>query len=1041
MFAELVCQSHFSFLFGASSPDDLVERAVSLEYQALAITDECSLAGVVRAHVAAKAAKESNLKLIIGSLLRCEDGLTLVLLAQNREGYARLSALITQARMRSEKGSYRLLRDDFAQGVDDCLCLWLPNETAPVANQQHNDGETLRWLKVRFNDRLAIACTHTLTQASRAWHVHLHALSRAHDVPCVATNAALMHTREAKPLADIVTAIRLNQTVAECGYELLPNGERHLRPLSTLQRLFPQEWIDNGIAFANRCTFSLDSLRYEYPQELVPDGETPSSHLRALTMQGMARRYPSSDVESLEMHRARKKCLAIIEHELKLIAEMQFEAFFLTVHDIVVFARSRNILCQGRGSAANSAVCYCLGITEVDPGRMEVLFERFISKERNEPPDIDVDFEHHRREEVIQYIYQKYGRHRAALAATVICYRRRSAIRDVGKALGFEATQIDALSRSIAWWDRASELEERFREVGLDPSSAVVQQYAALVQALLGFPRHLSQHVGGFVIARDQLSRLVPVENAAMPDRSVIQWDKDDLESLGLLKVDVLALGMLSAIRLTLDHLNQYHGTSMTMADVPKEDAATYGMICRADTVGVFQIESRAQMSMLPRLKPSRFYDLVIEVAIVRPGPIQGGMVHPYLRRKQGLEPITYPSAAIEKVLERTLGVSIFQEQVMKIAEVAAGFTRGEADLLRRAMAAWKRKGGLEPFRDKLIAGMTARGYETSYAESLYKQIQGFGEYGFPESHAASFALLAYVSAWLKCHHPAAFVCGLLNAWPMGFYTPSQLIQDVLRHGVEVRPVDVLTSAFACTLERANDGSPSLRLGFKLVKGLPHEAAERIVAARKDNTFTDIASVARLAALNARDLAALTSADAFHRLSTHRRDAHWQALAIGKRPAKGMFAGRDHDGIASELAAPSEGENIITDYAHLGFSLRSHPLALLRQFLRRHITAVGLEDLPSGAYVRVSGLVTCRQRPGTASGVVFVTLEDETGNINVVVWAHLVERQRKELLGASLMTVHGRVEKESGVTHLIADKLENNSHLLGRLAVESRDFH
>jgi error-prone DNA polymerase len=1023
-FAELCCQSSFSFLIGVSSPQDLVHTAKAQGYAALALTDECSLAGVVRAHEAAKAA---GIKLIVGSLLRTDDGLDFVLLAMDREGYAELSALITTARGRAVKGQYRLSRADMAHGPTRCLCLWLPGT--------HVDADALAFLARHFPGRLGIAVLQTLAADDAERLATLTQLGERHALPCIASNAALMHVRTRKPLADVLTAIRSQRCVADCGHDLLPNGERHLRPIATLRRLYPEAMLAASVAFAERCTFSLDCLRYEYPEELVPPGETPSSYLRALTLAGLATRYPTTDADTL---RARAKCLATVERELALIAELRYEAFFLTVHDIVREARRLNILCQGRGSAANSAVCYCLGITEVDPGRAEVLFERFISRERGEPPDIDVDFEHQRREEIIQYIYAKYGRQRAALAATVICYRRRSAVRDVGRALGIEATLIDALSRSLAWWDDDAQMTTRLREAGFDPESRVTRQYLALVRQLLGMPRHLSQHVGGFVIARDAISRLVPVENAAMPGRSVIQWDKDDLEALGLLKVDVLALGMLTAIRLTLDLLQRYYGMRMTMADVPREDPATYAMISRADTVGVFQIESRAQMSMLPRLKPNCFYDLVIEVAIVRPGPIQGGMVHPYLRRRQGLEPIHYPSAAVEAVLKRTLGVSIFQEQVMKLAEVAAGFTPGEADQLRRAMAAWKRKGGLEPFRDKLMQGMLARGYTRDYAEQLYRQIQGFGEYGFPESHAASFALLAYVSAWLKCHHPAAFACGLLNAWPMGFYTPSQIIQDLRRHGVEVRPIDVQHSDTGCTLERGEAGKPALRLGLRLVRSLSEAGASRLVAARVNGPFISIEEVINRAQLHAGDRNALAAADAFRSLAEHRRSAFWHVLGVDQgMPLAPAATG---DALAAALDPPGEGESVILDHRHTGLSLRSHPMALLRPRLAGRATAADLARTRTGRRVKASGLVTCRQRPGTASGVVFVTLEDETGNVNVVIWSSLVERQRRELL-ASLMTVIGKVESHGEVVHLIAERLIDDSHLLGELAVVSRDFH
>jgi error-prone DNA polymerase len=681
-------------------------------------------------------------------------------------------------------------------------------------------------------------------------------------------------------------------------------------------------------------------------------------------------------------------------------------------------------------------VCYALGITEVDPARMSTLFERFISKERNEPPDIDVDFEHQRREEVIQYLYAKYGRERAALAATVVTYRTKSAVRDVGKALGFDAAQVDRLAGSLAWWDGRSALPERVREAGLDPQSPTVGRLLELVGAIVGFPRHLSQHTGGFVIARDRLSRLVPIENAAMPERSVIQWDKDDLDALGLLKVDVLALGMLSAIRRTLALVAQQRGRPFTIADVPPEDPATYAMIRRADTMGVFQIESRAQMSMLPRLAPRCFFDLVIEVAIVRPGPIQGGMVHPYLRRRNGEEPVAYPSAAVKAVLERTLGVPIFQEQVMQLAVVAAGFTPGEADGLRRAMAAWRRKGGLEPFERRLKEGMRARGYADEFADQIYRQILGFGEYGFPESHSASFALLVYVSAWLKCHAPAAFLAGLLNSQPMGFYAPSQLVQDARRHGVEVRAVDATRSDWDCTLE-----GDAVRLGLRMVKGLSQAGAERLVAARAAAPFASVADLAHRAHPDARDLKCLAAAGALNALADHRRRAYWDVAGVETRPH--LLREAPVREAVPALAAPTEGENLVADYASLGLTLGRHPLALLRPRLERMrlAAAEAIRALPHGAAARACGIVTGRQRPDTASGVVFVTLEDETGYVNVIVWSRLVERQRRELLGARLMGVHGTIERQGEVVHLVARRLADHSDLLGALATSSRDFH
>ncbi|MBF6571726.1 MAG: error-prone DNA polymerase, partial [Candidatus Binataceae bacterium] len=775
-YAELHCLSNFTFLRGASHPEELVERAAALGYAALALTDECSFAGIVRAHVAAK---RCGLKLIVGSEVTLEDGVKLVLIATNRRSYGAISSVITTGRRRAEKGSYALERSDLEPLTEsDALALLIPVGEI--------DYEVTRWIAKCFPCRAWIAVELHCGSNDRRRFEALRELAAVSGLALVAAGDVHMHLRSRRRLQDLLTAIRIGRPIGECGRALYPNAERHLRSRIRLAQIYPDAVLTETVAIAKRCHFSLDELRYEYPEELTPPGETPESWLRKLTEQGLVWRFPSGVPESVS---------ELVEHELRLIAEMRYEAFFLTVHDLVKFARSRGILCQGRGSAANSAVCYALGITEVDPGRMSMLFERFVSKERDEPPDIDVDFEHQRREEVIQYVYAKYGRERAALAATVIRYRPRSAVRDVGKALGFTSGQIGRLSRSLAWWDDRSRLAERVTGAGLDPSSPVVRRFLELTDVLAGFPRHLSQHVGGFVIARGRLAELVPAENAAMPERTVIQWDKDDLETLGLLKVDVLALGMLSAIRRALELVG------MRIQDVPAEDPSVYAMIQRADTVGVFQIESRAQMSMLPRLRPRSFYDLVIEVAIVRPGPIQGGMVHPYLRRRQGLERVTYPSQAVKAVLERTLGVPIFQEQVMQLAMVAAGFSAGEADQLRRSMAAWRKKGGLEHFETRLVRGMLERGYTREFAEAIYRQILGFGEYGFPESHSASFALLVYVSAWLKCHKPAEFCAALLNSQPMGFYAPAQLVRDAQRHGVEVRPVDVTTSAWECTLE------------------------------------------------------------------------------------------------------------------------------------------------------------------------------------------------------------------------------------------------
>jgi error-prone DNA polymerase len=1045
-YAELHCLSNFSFLRGASHPEELVGRARELGYAALAITDECSLAGVVRAHVAAK---ESGIKLIVGSEIEFAEGPRLVLLATDRAGYGRLSVLITRGRRSATKGNYRLSLGDLADGLPSCLALLLAE---PPPSLEH-----AQFIATRFAGRawLAVELFRAPDDAE-----HLAAateLAESAGLPLVAAGDVHMHLPERRALQDVLTAIRLGVPVADAGGALHPNGERHLRTLSDLAQLYPQALLDETLAVAARCTFSLDELRYEYPEELVPTGETAIAHLCALTEDGLLRRFPDGTPE---------KVRGQVEHELALIEELHYEPYFLTVHDIVRFARSRAILCQGRGSAANSAVCYALGITEVNPACMEMLFERFISRERNEPPDIDVDFEHERREEVIQYLYAKYGRDRAALAAAVISYRPKSAMRDVGKALGFDLEQVDRLAKSMAWWDGRRVKPERLAEAGFDVTSRKLRLLIQLVDELVGFPRHLSQHVGGFVIARGQLSQLVPVENAAMPERTIIQWDKDDLDALGLLKIDVLALGMLSAIRRALGLVGARRGRPFAMSDVPSEDPAVYDMIGHADTVGVFQIESRAQMAMLPRMKPRCFYDLVIEVAIVRPGPIQGGMVHPYLRRREGAEPVTYPSEAVRGVLERTLGVPIFQEQVMQLAVVAAGFTPGEADQLRRSMAAWRRKGGLEKFERRLVDGMRARGYEEEFARQIFMQIQGFGEYGFPESHAASFALLVYVSAWLKCHEPAAFACALLNSQPMGFYAPAQIVQDARRHGVEVRPVDVLASEWDCTLEvqpspfpphaspsplrgegwgegkaaREGMSHPALRLGLRQVKGFSLEGAARLIAARAQRPFDSVDDLAARSGLDPRDLKCLAAAGALVRLAGHRRQAYWDVAGIERANPLAMLHAAEPQ---PELFPLTEGQNLVADYASLGLTLGRHPLALLRSRLQREglLAAEALRQLPHGRFARAAGLVLNRQRPGTASGVTFLTLEDETGHVNVVVWRDLAERQRRELLGARLLAVYGVLERQGEVVHLVAGRLHDLTPLLGNLVTHSRDFH
>ena len=1041
-YAELHCLSNFTFLRGASHPREQVERAAELGYAALALTDECSLAGVVRAH---SAARELPLKLVVGSEFRLEEGIKAVVLAPSRTAYGVLSALISHARRAAGKGAYRLTRDDFERYLapSECLVLWLPEgsrqgppQGLPEQSRQGPPGmaAVLRegaWFKERFPRRLWLAAELLMTGRDRMLLHRWKRVAARLGLPMLASGNVHMHCRGRRRLQDTLSAIRRRQPLRKMGFGLHSNGERFLRPIGELARIYPRRLLRETLAVAERIEFSLDELRYEYPRELVPDGATPASHLRGLVEEGMCRRWPDG---------APAKVRRLVEYELKLIGELRYEAYFLTVHDIVGFARGRGILCQGRGSAANSAVCFCLGITEVDPARMQVLMERFISKERNEPPDIDVDFEHQRREEVIQYIYRKYSRERAALAATVISYRTRSAVRDVGKALGMEEAQVGVLAKSVQWWDGKEIAARQIVEAGFDPRAPVIRRLAGLVEELAGFPRHLSQHVGGFVISRGPLSRLVPIENAAMPDRTVIQWDKDDLEELGLLKLDVLGLGMLSAIRRSFELIRGFYGREYTMASLPAEDPAVYDMICEADTVGVFQIESRAQMAMLPRLRPRCYYDLVIEVAIVRPGPIQGDMVHPYLRRRNGEEPVSYPSPEIEGVLERTLGVPIFQEQVMRVAMVAAGFTAGEADRLRRAMAAWKRRGGLEGFEGRLKAGMAERGYSPEFAERIFNQIKGFGDYGFPESHAASFALLAYVSAWLKCHEPAAFFCALLNSQPMGFYAPAQLVRCARQHGVEVRPVDVNHSAWESTLERDATGGPALRLGLNRIRGLAERAAGRLVDIRRGEAFGSVPELAERARLDSGELDALASGGALESLARNRHHAHWDAAGVEK-PTPLLGRPRIAEGIPM-LKAPTEGQEVLADYRHLGLSLRRHPLALLRE----RLTSMGLQTAadvlrrPDGAVVHAAGLVITRQRPSSASGVIFVTVEDETGYLNLVVWERVAERQRRILLGAVLLGFHGKVQREGAVAHIVAGRLSDHSGLLGELPARSRDF-
>ncbi len=1041
-YAELHCISNYSFLRGASHPEELVKQAGLLGYSAIAVTDECSMAGVVKAHVAAK---ECGIKLIVGSEFHLDEDIHLILLAPNRTGYGQICNLITIGRRRAEKGEYQLRLKDLNFGLDQCLVIWLPSNSngrrdAYLGNQLKSIFKQRLWLGIEiFPDGRELRCYRQAFELCESLQLNMVAMGDVH-----------MHHPDRKALQDVVSAVRMGQSVRLAGKLLFANREKYLRPLSVISQFYPARLLDETVRIADLCDFSLDELRYEYPEELVPPHLTASEYLRQLVETGANERWPNGVAPEVR---------EIIEKELKLIAELEYEYYFLTVFDVVHFARSQNILCQGRGSAANSAVCYCLKVTEVDPARISLLFERFISKERNEPPDIDVDFEHERREEVIQYIYKKYGRERAAIAATVVTYRPKSAVRDVGKALGMDLQLVDHLAKSLSWWDKRDELLTRFEEAGINPRSPIISQFMTLVNEILGFPRHLSQHVGGFVISRGPLSHLVPIENAAMDERTIIQWDKDDLESLGLLKVDVLALGMLTAIRKSLKMINEYRGTRLTIARIPPEDPLTYQMLQRGDSIGVFQVESRAQISMLPRLKPKNFYDLVIEVAIVRPGPIQGNMVHPFLKRRNGEEAVTYANDAVRSVLERTLGVPIFQEQVIKLAVVAAGFTPGEADRLRRAMAAWKRKGGLEVFEQKLINGMLERGHEREFAERIFEQIKGFGDYGFPESHAASFALLVYFSAWIKHHEPAAFYCGLLNSQPMGFYSPSQLVQDAKRHNVEVRPIDIMTSEWESTLEQptrlissmpGDFSQPAIRLGFQRIKGLKEDTANRITAARSNHPFTGLQEIARLAHLDQGDLDRLTEGGAFRSLSGHRYQTHWETKGIlgtdlrsAASPALDLPALNNvAEKQVAYLLPPAETDDLRADYTSLGLTLGRHPMAMLRESepFKKLKTASELEQLNHGRFVQVAGIVTGRQRPSSATGVLFLTLEDETNNINVVVWARVLETFRTAVVQGRLLKIKGVMERQESVIHVIAGHVEDLSHHLEHFSLQSRDF-
>jgi error-prone DNA polymerase len=1060
-YAELQATSNFSFLRGASHPDELVLAASLLGHRAIALADRNSLAGIVRAH---KAAKEVGIRFVVGCRLDFEDAPSLLCWPTDRAAYGRLTRLLTLGKRRAGKGECRLFYADVAAQGEGQLVAVLPPEEIGSEFAAFLDR-----VAADFGDRAYLAAQHRYRgdDAKR-----LHRLARLADrsgLPLLATNDVLYHSPARRPLQDVVTCIREGCTLAEAGLRLEANAERHLKPPDEMARLFRRhaDAVARTLEIPARCGFSLDELRYEYPEEVAPNGRSPQEELVHAAWEGASRRYPAGIPEKIRVQ---------VEHELKLIGELHFAPYFLTVRDIVRFARGEGILCQGRGSSANSAVCYCLDITAVDPDRIDVLFERFISAARNEPPDIDVDFEHERREEVIQYVYEKYGRHRAGLAATVICYRSRGALREVGKVFGLSADVTAALAGGVWGWSVEGISDAEVAGLGMDPADPTLRRVLELAGELTGFPRHLSQHVGGFVVTRGRLDELVPIENATMADRTFIEWDKDDIEILGILKVDVLALGMLTCIRKAFDLIERHYGVKHDLASIPAECPKVYEMLSRADSVGVFQVESRAQMTMLPRLRPKEFYDLVIEVAIVRPGPIQGDMVHPYLRRRNNEEPVEYPSEELRAVLQKTLGVPLFQEQAMKIAIVGAGFSPAEADELRRAMATFKKLGVISKFRDKLIEGMVGKGYTRDFATRCFQQIEGFGTYGFPESHAASFALLVYISAWIKRHYPEVFAAALLNSQPMGFYAPAQLVRDAREHGVRVLPVDVNKSEWDCALEETEETPPplageegggttpmsarsgasphpdlppqagegelgnlfALRLGLRQVKGLAEADARQLVA-RRGAGYGSARALWLRAGLGRAVLERLAHADAFRSLGLDRRRALWAVKGLGEPPLP-LFAAAEPP--LRELAEPAAplpemplGEHVAEDYATMSLSLKRHPMAFLREGFQREgmVRTKDLMEIPADRRITIPGLVFIRQRPGTASGVIFMTIEDEFGVANLIVWPGVFDRFRRVVLGASLVACTGKLQREGIVIHIVAEKLVDFSHRLSAL--------
>lgn len=1050
-YAELAVTSNFTFLRGGSHPDELVQQAAAMGYRAIAITDTHSLAGVVRAHTAAK---EAGIQLVIGSRLllamSLDDGeaaerFEVLVYPTDLAAYGRLCRLLTRGKRRAEKGQCLLTLHDLLEHHEGLLAVLVP---PGVMDERYVN--LAQAMKQTFgDDRLSIAASMRYRQRDAGRLRQIASLCEYVRVPMVASNDVLYHAAERQPLQDVLTCIREGCTVEEAGFRLEANAERHLKHPEEMARLFahyPQA-VRRTMQIARRCSgFSLDQLRYQYPHEVVPPGRSAMQHLKDLTMAGAKWRYPQG---------VPAKVLRQIDHEMALIEELNYPHYFLTVYDIVQYARSQGILCQGRGAAANSAVCYCLGVTSVDPERIDVLFERFVSRERNEPPDIDIDFEHERREEVIQYLYRKYGRDRAALTAEVVTYRARSAVREVGKALGLSLDAVDRLAKALDGWGGEPLQNNHLEQFGFSPRDVVMQRLIQLSNEMMGFPRHLSQHVGGFVLTDRPLCELVPIENAAMEDRTVIEWDKDDIDALGMMKVDVLGLGMLTCIRKCFDLVEQHYGRKLTLAAVfseePKDDPAVYDMICNADTVGVFQIESRAQMSMLPRLRPRVFYDLVIEVAIVRPGPIQGDMVHPYLRRRAGEEPVWYPDEVAKEVLSKTLGVPLFQEQAMNLSIRCAGFSADEAEKLRKTIQSWRRKDGqLAEFGKRIITGMLKRGYPREFAERCFEQIKGFSAYGFPESHSASFALLVYVSAWLKHHCPAAFTCALLNSQPMGFYAPAQIVRDLQQHEVEVRPVDVHHSGWDCALEMGADGKAALRLGLRMVKRLAYaEAAKLAEAVAGHGIFRDVHALWRHSGVKTATLRTLAKADAFGSMGLDRQQALWQILKLRDTPAplfEAAAAEAERADAADRLPEVPPLRQVTQDYSAIGLSLKQHPMHYLRERMDRlDVTPAGeLKDearWPQGSKVTIAGVVTIRQRPSTASGVTFMSVEDETGLYNVVVRPRVYEKCRTAVHTAGVIFARGKVDRKGQVIHVTVDSLQNITQMLNELNAPARNFH